>query len=78
MFDELAEGDTDFLAGKEMTYADLIKFALDFSDGAIVSGSAVDQAIVDYAKANVKNFMAVHDAENYVDEYDQFYNDLLK
>lgn len=78
MFEELAEGDADFLSGKEMSYTDLIKFALDFSDGAIVSGSGVDSEIVDYAKANTKNFMAVQDAENYVDEYDQFYNDLLK
>ena len=78
MFDELAEGDTDFLNGKEMAYTDLIKFALDFSDGAIVSGSGVDQSLVDYAKTNVKNFITIQDSENYVDEYDKFYNDLLK
>lgn len=78
MFDELADGDTDFLNGKEMAYTDLVKFALDFSDGAIVSGSGVDQSLVDYAKANVKNFATIQDSENYVDEYDKFYNDLLK
>lgn len=77
MFEGLAESDTSFLSGKEISHTDLVKFALDFSDGAIVSGSGVNQELVDYAKANTKNFLVVQNNENY-DEYDQFYNDLLK
>lgn len=77
-FEGLDDADADALAGKELKCADLMKFAVDFSDGVIVAGAGVEPDVADYAKASGKAFMEVKDAENYVDEYDQFYNDILK
>ncbi len=77
-FEGLNDADADVVAGKELDYAELMKFALDFSDGAIVGVPDVDQKLADYAKSKLSNFMVVNDAENFVDEYDQFYNDILK
>lgn len=74
----LADADADVLAGKEMNCADLLKFAIDYSDGVIVGGAGVDQSVVDYAKGKSSNFMEVQNHDDYVDEYDQFYNNLLK
>lgn len=75
-FDDF-NAEADVLAGKALNYSDLMKFAIDYSDGVIAGVPLQSHDLADYAKAKT-NFLAVKDTENYVDEYDQFYNDILK
>lgn len=61
---------------KVIDYTAFSKLAIDFSDGVIQSSKTVNQELVDYTnKKNIK-FLPFVDAEDYVDDYINFYDSL--
>lgn len=65
---ELAE-----FAGKEVTFEQLYKLALKYSDGLILASENVNQNIVEYARSLGLPVMEYCGEENYVDKYNDFY-----
>lgn len=63
---------------KTFSSSDLVKFALDFSDAAIVASESVDASLVDYAKANLKHVLDYTPADNCADAFNAFYDEVTK
>lgn len=74
------EGFSDeLLKGIEVpSYNNVIKFALQFIDGIIVTDDTLDNEIIEYAKAKgVKVLNCPLDTPDYINEYLNFYNEIL-
>ena len=65
-------------AGKALSYNDLMKFALDFSDAAIIGSENVDAELVNYAKEHVKHVLPYQPAEASAEAYCTFYDEISK
>ena len=62
---------------KGADFANLSKFAINYSDGVIQASKAVDHSVMQYAKDAGKLTLDYVDEENYVSAYNQFYDKVL-
>ncbi len=62
---------------KENTFEGVMKFALSYADGLIIGAENVNQNIVDYAKSLNLPILPYQGAENYFQEYSNFYEQIL-
>jgi len=59
-------------------YFNLIKLAIDFSDGIIMGSPDIRPELIDYAKEKEGlRYLSYQSEENYVDEFDRFYDAIL-
>jgi starch synthase len=61
---------------KTTDYVNLIKTALDFSDGIIYGSEKINPELEEYAKSLNKPILEYHSPETYVDAYNDFYDNL--
>lgn len=61
---------------KTPTYVGLMKTAIDYSDAVVLGQEDLNVEVTDYLKSASKNTFTHPAVENYVDEYDQFYEKL--
>lgn len=62
---------------KQADYVSLAKLAMDFSDGVIQGSTEINPELTDYAQKNNIPFLSYQTPENYVDAYNEFYNQIL-
>lgn len=67
--------DVAALAGKEVDYATLMKFAIDYSDGVIQNSPNVNEEVMEYARQQNKPILGYHEEhEAYYDACNHFYD----
>ncbi len=76
----LIEGikDTDLksILGKEISYENLSRLAIDFSDGVIQSSAKANKELINYVNENKVQFLPYINSEEYATEYLKFYETL--
>lgn len=63
---------------KTTNYVNLMKNAIDFSDAIIFGSEKINPELEEYAKSTKKHILEYQSPENYVDAYNDFYDNLLK
>jgi starch synthase len=76
MFDGIEKGDLDHL--KVPSFVNLTKHAIQFSDAVILGSAKVNPEITKYLKKLDKPVLAFHDKEDYMDAYNEFYEEVLE
>ena len=71
-----SDQDLAALGQNPVTWIDLQKFAIDFSDGIVQSSESVDPEVLEYIKKSGKPFLPFPGADDYVDAYLEFYKSL--
>jgi len=69
--------DKDLKNYKKGTYAGLIHGALDFCDGVIQASDTIDPEVLEYIQQQKIPFLAKQPDDNYVDAYNEFYDQVL-
>lgn len=63
---------------KTTNYVNLMKNAIDFSDAVIFGSEKINPELEEYTKSTKKHILEYQSPENYVDAYNDFYDNLLK
>ncbi len=63
---------------KTTDYVNLMKNAIDYSDAVIFGSEKINPELEEYVKSSNKPFLEYQSPENYVDAYNDFYDNLLK
>lgn len=74
---DFSEEDIAALGTDPVDFATLNRLAIDYADAVIQVTGDVDPALVEYAKASGKPFLAYEGEEDRVDRYTEFYRSLL-
>jgi starch synthase len=59
-------------------WKNLMKFAIDYSDGVIMGSNSVNPEIIEYIENGKKPYLKPQNAENYIDKYNEFYDKLIE
>lgn len=62
---------------KEPTYVNLIKAAIDYSDGIIIGSEKINPEVAEYLKSSGKPTLEYQGPENYAEAYNAFYDMIL-
>jgi len=62
---------------KTANYVNIIKAAIDFSDGIIIGSPAIHPELVEYLKESDKPYLEYQSHDRYVDAYNEFYDEVL-
>jgi starch synthase len=62
---------------KTPTFVNVMKAAIDFSDGVIVGSEIINEELVSYAKNSNKPFLSYQNKEKYVNAYADFYDKVM-
>ena len=62
---------------KEPTYVNLIKAAIDYSDGIILGSEKINTEVAEYLKSSGKPMLEYQGPENYAAAYNAFYDTIL-
>ena len=76
LFENLEESDVASLKASNITT--LHKFAIDHSDAIIQASADIDKEILEYIKSSEKPFMEYPGAEDYIDAYQDFYEQFIE
>lgn len=68
--------DVSLIANPE--WKNLMKFAIEYSDGVIMGSNSVNPEIRDYIESAKKPYLKPQNAENYIDKYNEFYDKLIE
>ncbi len=71
-----SDQDLAALGQNPVTWIDLQKIAIDFSDGIVQSSESVDPEVLEYIKKSGKPFLPFPGTDDYVDAYLEFYKSL--
>ena len=63
---------------KEADYVNIMKTAIDFSDAVIYGSEKINPELVEYVNSTKKPVLEYQSPENYVDAYNDFYDNFLK
>lgn len=74
MLEGVEQSDVTKIEKKEVSFADLTKFAIDSSDAVIQSSKEINNEVLDYIKEKQIKFLPYVDSENYADSYVSFYD----
>ena len=74
MMDGITDEDITLIKQKEVSYDDLSKLAIKFSDAVIIGTENVDTLLIDYAKEQNKKLLDYE--EDYVEPYISLYKSL--
>lgn len=75
LMEGISKKDVEIL--REPTYENLLKLAVNFSDGVILGSPTVNGQVLEYINTAKKPLLPYQDSENYIDIYDEFYNQIL-
>jgi len=76
LFENLEESDVAPL--KESNITNLHKFAIDHSDAVVQASADMDKEVLEYIKSSEKPFMQYPGSEDYIDAYQDFYEQFIK
>jgi starch synthase len=76
LFENLEESDVASL--KASNIRNLHKFAIDYSDAVVEASADMDKEVLEYIKSSEKPFMEYPGAEDYIDAYQDFYEQFIK
>jgi len=76
LFEKLEEKDVAGL--KNPTITNLHRFAIDYADAVIQASNTVDKDVLAYIKSSGKPFLQYPGAENYIDAYQDFYDQFIQ
>ena len=62
---------------KSANYVNLMKLAIDFSDGIIYGSEKINDELDKYVKSLKKPVLEYQSPDNYVDAYNNFYDSIL-
>jgi starch synthase len=60
------------------SFVNVSKLAVNYSDAVIQGSPSIDEEIKSFITAEGKPFLSYRDPENYIDAYNQFYDEILK
>jgi starch synthase len=69
--------DNDLAKYSKTDYVNIMKAAIDYADGIIKGSENINAELEDYAKQSKKPFLGYQDMENYIDAYNEFYDEIL-
>lgn len=75
LMEGISKKDVEIL--REPTYENLLKLAVNFSDGVILGSPTINGQVIEYINTVKKPLLPYQDSENYIDLYDEFYNQIL-
>lgn len=75
--DGINDEDLKSILNKNVSYADLTKFAVDYSDATILGSENVNEQVLAHVKESGKPFLGYQGPETYVDAYNEFYDNIL-
>lgn len=75
--DGIDDADIKAIDGKEVSYADLTNFAIDYSDAAIIGSEKINGDVLAHMEKSGKPFLTYQNPENYVDAYNDFYDQIM-
>lgn len=75
LMEGISKKDVEIL--REPTYENLLKLAVNFSDGVILGSPTVNGQVLEHINTAKKPLLPYQDSENYIDIYDEFYNQIL-
>ena len=76
LFENLEESDVASLKTANIT--NLHKFAIDHSDAVVQASAYIDKEVLEYIKSSKNPFMEYPGAEDYIDAYQDFYEQFIK
>ena len=62
---------------KVPTFVNLMKSAIDFSDGVIIGSPSINTELMDYLKSSDKPFLEFQPMDRYIDAFSDFYDEIL-
>jgi len=62
---------------KKPTYVNMMKAAIDFSEGVIIGSETVNQELIDYINESGKPMLPYQPLDRFVDNYNNFYDKIL-
>ncbi|MCX6284108.1 MAG: glycogen/starch synthase [Bacteroidetes bacterium] len=62
---------------KTANFVNLMKSAIDFSDGVIIGSPSVNPEVMDYLKNTDKPFLEFQPMDRYIDAFSEFYDEIL-
>ncbi len=75
LFEKLEEQDVSRL--KQSTISNLHKFAIDYADAVVQASPDINKGVYSYIKSSGKPFMEYPGVENYIDAYQNFYEQFI-
>ena len=76
LFEKLEEKDVARL--KNPSSINLHRFAIDYADAVVQASRTIDKEVLEHIKSSGKPFMQYPGAENYIDAYQDFYNQFIQ
>lgn len=76
--DGITDDDLKTILKKEVSFSDLTKFAMEYSDGVVLASPSVNKELSDFVRKSGKLYLPTPDAENYADAYNEFYDKVLE
>ena len=76
LYEKLEEKDVAGL--KNPSNINLHRFAIDYADAVIQASNSIDKEVLAHVKSSGKPFMKYPGAENYIDAYQDFYNQFIQ
>lgn len=73
-FDGIADEDVASIAGKELDFASLSQFAINYSDGVIQGSANVNDTIKSYAQTSGLPYLDYQQPDQYIGAYNEFYD----
>ena len=75
--DGINDEDMQSILNKNVSYADLTKFAIDYSDAAILGSESINKDVLSHIEQCGKPCLTFQNPEAYVDAYNEFYDNIL-
>ncbi|MEG1634482.1 MAG: glycogen/starch synthase [Rikenellaceae bacterium] len=62
---------------QDPTHENLLKFAIQYADGVVITDKDVNPSIIEFAKGSGTKVLEITDEENYAESYASFYDSIL-
>ena len=76
LFEELEKSDVEIL--QKSNIVNLHKHAIDYADAVVQASADTEKEVLEYIKSSKKSFMEYPGAENYIDAYQEFYEQFIE
>ncbi|MEG1585302.1 MAG: glycogen/starch synthase [Bacteroidales bacterium] len=74
LLDGIEDSDIEAIKNKQVSFEDLSKLAMKYSDGVIQGSENIQPEILDFAKNSQKPFLPFQSPDTYIDAYNSFYD----
>lgn len=74
LLDGIEPSDVEAINNKQVSFADLTKLAIKYSDGVIQGSETINPEVLAAAESSQKPFLTYQNPETYIDAYNDFYD----